>query len=108
MVPKPRCCSGGIELARLPLPRAGGIELARPRFDMVAAYWSWRASSRPGGQDLEGTVAAWRRSAGALRGCLLELEPRGQGRPGGASVEGRLGCWILEGGRPAAGQEART
>jgi hypothetical protein len=35
MVPKPRCCSGGIELARLPLPRAGGIELARPRFDMV-------------------------------------------------------------------------
>ncbi|KAF0911811.1 hypothetical protein E2562_012300 [Oryza meyeriana var. granulata] len=96
MVPKPRCCSGGIELARLPLPRAGGTELARPRFDMVAAYWSWRAGGRPGAGGRGGGLEAERRSPARL------LTGAGAWRAGLASGAGLdAGFWRAGGRRPA-------
>ncbi|KAF0926017.1 hypothetical protein E2562_020700 [Oryza meyeriana var. granulata] len=73
-------------------------ELVAPSWhDPDSTWWLLTgAGGRAAGQDLEGAAAAWRRSAEALRGCLLELEPGGRGWRRGPA-------WTLDSGGRAAG-----
>lgn len=79
MVPNPRWLSGGIETARIPLPRDAGKELERPRFAFdIVLYQRGRSKSNQGDKVRNGIMGMNQRTYWGLgsgkegRGCLSE------------------------------------